>query len=121
MRPVIRSGKEQVMRLNRKLGAILWSAAALAGACIFTQAQTPIGDKWWPSRWGADDQRGAANLMTPERALKAARLIRKGQVYQLGRIYEHGMPLPGQAALQPYHSGLTHRRAQRTEPDRLSR
>ncbi len=83
------------MRLNRKLGAILWSAAALAGACIFTQAQTPIGDKWWPSRWGAEDQRGAANLMTPERALKAARLIRKGQVYQLGRIYEHGMPLPG--------------------------
>ncbi|MDE2756223.1 MAG: cyclase family protein, partial [Acidobacteriota bacterium] len=83
------------MRLNRKLGAILVSAAALAGACIFTQAQTPIGDKWWPSRWGAEDQRGAANLMTPERALNAARLIQKGQVYQLGRIYEHGMPLPG--------------------------
>ena len=56
------------MRLNRKLGVILLSAAALAGACIFTQAQSPIGDKWWPSRWGAEDQRGAANLMTPERA-----------------------------------------------------
>lgn len=83
------------MRLNRMLGIVLLSTAALAGACIFTQAQTPIGDKWWPSRWGAEDQRGAANLMTPERALNAARLIQEGQVYQLGRIYEHGMPLPG--------------------------
>ena len=26
---------------------------------------TPIGPKWWPSKWGAEDQRGAANLMTP--------------------------------------------------------
>jgi hypothetical protein len=26
---------------------------------------TPIGDKWWPSPWGADDQRGAANRITP--------------------------------------------------------
>ncbi len=83
------------MRLNPKLGRVLFSLTALAGASVLTQAETPIGEKWWPSRWGADDQRGAANLMTAQRALKAARLIQKGQVYQLGRIYEHGMPLPG--------------------------
>jgi kynurenine formamidase len=55
-------------------------------------AETPIGAPWWPSRYGAGDQRGAANLMTPERALAAARLIASGRVYQLGRPYERAMP-----------------------------
>ena len=58
-------------------------------------AETPIGPKWWPSEWGPDDQRGAANRMTPEKALEAGKLIREGKVYQLGRLYEQGMPLPG--------------------------
>lgn len=56
---------------------------------------TPIGPKWWPSEWGADDQRGAANRLTPDKVLEARDLIQQGRIYQLGRIYEHGMPLPG--------------------------
>jgi kynurenine formamidase len=70
--------------------------SALAGAAV-SQAvrETPIGARWWPSQWGAEDQRGAANRMTPEKVLEANRLIRRGQVYQLGRVYEHGMPIPG--------------------------
>lgn len=51
--------------------------------------------KWWPSQWGAGDQRGAANRMTPDRVLRANRLVKTGEVVQLGRLYEHGMPLPG--------------------------
>src|SRR5262245_20890832 len=58
-------------------------------------AETPIGPRWWPSPWGAEDQRGAANRITPERVAAAARLIRTGKVYSLGRLYEHGMPLQG--------------------------
>ena len=54
--------------------------------------QTPIGPKWWPSKWGADDQRGAANLMTAEKVLEATRSIKTGKVYQLGRVYERDMP-----------------------------
>lgn len=57
--------------------------------------QTPIGTKWWPSEWGLGDQRGAANRMTPEKVLQAIQLIRVGKVYQLGRVYEEGMPLAG--------------------------
>lgn len=57
--------------------------------------ETPIGPKWWPSEWGADDQRGAANRLTPEKVLEAKGLIRTGKVYQLGRLYENGMPIPG--------------------------
>ena len=51
--------------------------------------------KWWPSEWGPADQRGAANRLTAERVKEASRLIRDGKVYSLGRLYEHGMPLPG--------------------------
>ena len=57
---------------------------------------TPIAGKWWPSRWGEGDQTGSTNHMTPEVALDAASLIKKGKVYSLGRVYEYGMPLFGQ-------------------------
>ena len=57
--------------------------------------ETPIGPRWWPSEWGADDERGAATRLTPARTVAAAKLIQKGKVYSLGRVYEHGMPLPG--------------------------
>ena len=58
-------------------------------------ADTPLGAKWWPSEWGPDDQRGAANRLTPEKVLEAKKLIKTGKVYQLGRTYESGMPIPG--------------------------
>ena len=49
-----------------------------------------------PSRWGAADERGAANHMKPETVLKAARLIQKGEVFELGRVLSESMPLnPG--------------------------
>ncbi len=57
--------------------------------------ETPIGSKWWPSEWGPADQRGAANRLSADRVKDAARLIQAGKVYSLGRVYEHGMPLPG--------------------------
>ena len=70
------------------------SAAFLAGtfATTVTQGQA---DKWYPSRWGAADQRGAANRLTPAKVLDAKAMITKGTVYQLGRVYEAGMPLFG--------------------------
>jgi len=52
-------------------------------------------DNWYPSRWGADDQRGAANRITPAKVLEAKNLITRGQTYQLGRVYETGMPIFG--------------------------
>jgi kynurenine formamidase len=58
-------------------------------------SETPIGPKWWPSKWGPEDQRGAANLLTPDKVREAKDCIKEGKVYQLGRLYEHGMPIPG--------------------------
>lgn len=48
-----------------------------------------------PSVWGADDEAGASNHITPEKVLSAISLITTGQVYELGRVYEQGMPLFG--------------------------
>jgi kynurenine formamidase len=50
---------------------------------------------WYPSRWGAADQRGAANRITPAKVLEAKNAITRGAVYQLGRVYEAGMPVFG--------------------------
>ena len=52
-------------------------------------------DRWYPSRWGAADQRGAANRITPAKVLEAKNAIQKGQLYQLGHVYEAGMPIYG--------------------------
>lgn len=69
-------------------------AAALAQIHV-ASAQTPAGPEWWPSEWGPDDERGAANLVTPAKVLEAASLIREGRIYELGRTYEQGMPIFG--------------------------
>ena len=74
--------------------------AFVAGALIViacgASAQTwhpPAESQRCPSKWGATDQRGAANHMKPETVLRAARLIRTGQVFELGRRLEASMPL----------------------------
>jgi len=48
---------------------------------------------WWPSEWGADDQRGALNRLTPGKVMEAAALIRHGRVFDLSRVLEEDMPL----------------------------
>ena len=41
-------------------------------------------------------QRGdAANRLTPQKTVRAAQLVKQGRIFQLGRLYEHGMPIPG--------------------------
>ena len=79
------------------LGSLLtaWKAPR-----ALVSAQTPAPPPsptppWWPSRWGAGDQAGASNWITPEKVLDAAKLIRDGKIYRLGRVSEAGMPLYG--------------------------
>jgi len=59
-------------------------AVALTVAAPTQQSWRPPADvQRCPSKWGAGDQRGAANLMTPERVLQAARLIKSGELIEL--------------------------------------
>lgn len=44
------------------------------------------------SRWGAGDQIGAGNLLTPERRLAALRLVREGRLLDLSHVIETGAP-----------------------------
>lgn len=60
------------------------------------QAQTREKGPWWPHPiWGADDQAGSSNWITPEKILESVTLVKTGKVYELGQVYERGMPLYG--------------------------
>jgi kynurenine formamidase len=48
-----------------------------------------------PSKWGANDERGAANHMNPQTVLRATRLIKTGEMVELGWMLSSDMPLFG--------------------------
>jgi kynurenine formamidase len=75
----------------------MWAAGALLVTGVLLAYSSVLGqtDRWYPSRWGADDQRGAANRLTPAKVLEAKNAVTKGTVYQLGHVYEPGMPMFG--------------------------
>lgn len=54
--------------------------AFIAGASAASAQQA----HWHPSKWGPNDEIGAANYLTPARAIAAARLVKTGKVYSLG-------------------------------------
>ena len=62
------------------------------------------------SRWGAGDQLGAANQLTPETTLAALALAKTGNVLDLSHVIENGAPYMGPNQT-PYviHSGATAR------------
>src|SRR5919202_6726640 len=49
-------------------------------------------ERWWPSRYGEGDQLGTLNEITPAKVVAAARLVREGAVYDLGRTLHAGVP-----------------------------
>lgn len=63
------------MKSNFFLGITL-SAGLCAGAAVAQDCA--------PSKWGADDTIGSANLVTPESTLQAAKLIKQGKSLPLG-------------------------------------
>src|SRR5262249_30745403 len=60
------------MHMLAGLGAALCSFAAVAQA------------SWYPSKWGANDEIGAANNMSAANTLAASKLVKTGKVYSLG-------------------------------------
>ena len=70
---------------------MLISGAQIAGA---QRWEPPADSQRCPSKWGPQDQRGAGNHMKPETVLKAARLIKTGEIFELGRVLSDTMPLP---------------------------
>jgi kynurenine formamidase len=58
---------------------VLCCSIALLGAAGAANAQD-----WTKSKWGPNDEIGAANYMTPELVVKAASLVKTGKTYALG-------------------------------------
>jgi kynurenine formamidase len=76
---------------------VVLAAAVATGGALF--AQTREKGPWWPSPHSLNDQAGNSNYITPEKILKAMRIPKTGQTYELGRIYEQEMP---QYGYRPY-------------------
>jgi kynurenine formamidase len=75
---------------------ILAATAVFCAASVTAHAQSwqpPADNQRCPSKWGAGDERGAGNHMKPETVLRAARLIRTGEVVELGQVLSPSMPL----------------------------
>ena len=63
--------------MHRKLAVFaLLVAAPLAAPAV--------GQDWTKSKWGPDDEIGAANYIKPELVVKAAQLVKTGKTYALG-------------------------------------
>jgi len=73
-----------------------WTVVCLALASVASAQRwnPPADNQRCPSKWGPADQRGSGNHMKPETVLKAARLIKTGEVFELGRVLSETMPLP---------------------------
>lgn len=77
------------------------AAKALAGVVMALAAGAVAGQGWrppadaqrCPSKWGANDERGAANHMKPETVLRASKLIRSGEMIELGHVLGPNMAM----------------------------
>jgi kynurenine formamidase len=78
---------------------LIFAAALIAGASALAQTSSwtpPAESARCPSKWGAGDERGAANHMKPESVLNALKIVRTGETIELGRVLNESMPIsPG--------------------------
>jgi len=92
----MKNGKRNDKSERSIIQSLLTALALLLLLPILSAAQTRKEGPWWPNpQWGAEDQAGASNWITPEKVLRAARLVTTGKMYELGHVYERGMPLYG--------------------------
>jgi len=70
------------------------TSAIITSAIAQTPSWTPPPDSArCPSKWGAGDERGSGNHMKPQSVLNAAKLIKTGEVIELGHVLSAGMPM----------------------------
>lgn len=66
----------------------------LVSAVVFSLAASLQAEEkpWWPSKYGANDQIGTLNEITPQKIVEAASLVKKGKIYDLGRVLDSHVP-----------------------------
>jgi kynurenine formamidase len=70
-------------------------AIVVPGVALGQSWKPPAAGQRCPSKWGPIDERGSANHQTPAAVLKAARLIRTGEVIEPGHVLSPTMPFFG--------------------------
>ena len=75
---------------------IVVAAIAAFGSAFAQTWSPPPPEQRCPSKWGADDERGAANLIGPETVLRATKLIRQGKVFEFGKELSNTIPFFGE-------------------------
>jgi len=91
------------------------SVAIRGSAAVSADAQSwrpPAESQRCPSKWGAGDERGSGNHMKPDAVLRATKLIKTGEVIELGHVLAADMPLLGTRRFDVH--------TKRTSIDRLS-
>ncbi|SVA08200.1 uncharacterized protein METZ01_LOCUS61054, partial [marine metagenome] len=71
-------------RCNAFLSMLVLVVGQVVGANEHSQCE--------PSRWGADDEIGSANLITPASVAEAAKLVTTGRTYSLGITIDSTTP-----------------------------
>ncbi len=87
-----------VLMLVCGAGSAACAASGLPSDAMSSPAAgLPAGERpWWPSRYGADDQIGSLNEITPGVVMAAMGTVRQGVVVDLGRVLDEATPkFPG--------------------------
>jgi kynurenine formamidase len=80
----------------KTLAYLFLGILAVRGVATHAQSwQPPTDAQRCPSKWGPGDERGSANHMKAETVLRASRLMRSGEVFELGRVLSGSMPFFG--------------------------
>ncbi len=92
------------MIVNKVLKTMM--LVSLAGGILLT-ATSAMAAKCKVSKWGAKDEIGAANYVTPKQVLMATKLVKKGQSHPLGIVIDSKTPAfpPRTLALQVVQPG----------------
>ena len=71
--------KNQLLRFGLAMAVVGVVSSQAFAACV-------------PSKWGADDEIGSANTITPERVLAATKLVKQGKTQHLGIVVDSEVP-----------------------------
>jgi kynurenine formamidase len=64
-------------------------------------ASAGVAETFWPSKYGAGDEAGSLNEITRAHRVRAARLVRRGEVFDLAHVLDDAVPaFPGRSFRQ---------------------
>jgi kynurenine formamidase len=90
----MKSKKTGIIILGIALAAVFFIGIRNIKISHAGPAEGLLPEKWWPSKWGADDEKGSFNLITPERVKASLKLVKTGKIYRLSKPYDNKIPLP---------------------------